>query len=145
MQVATRKIPCQATSSAPEGDRQILEYTASGAAPTSPPQRVLRSKRQGAYASSRDALRADSDYRADRLSHRRDGTAGTLELIYRCYRFRAAPLSVTTTGRPGRSSWRMDLAAAAAGIRSTRKSLLWAGWSSQWTWAGATPRQLEAD
>jgi hypothetical protein len=34
----------------------------------------------------------------------------------------------------------MDLAAAAAGARATRISLLWAGWSSWRTWAGATPR-----
>ena len=33
----------------------------------------------------------------------------------------------------------MDLAAA-AGARATRMSLLWAGWSSWWTRAGATPR-----
>ena len=31
--------------------------------------------------------------------HRREGTAGNPELIYRCYRLLAAPLSVTTTGR----------------------------------------------
>ena len=31
--------------------------------------------------------------------HRRDGTAGTPELIYRCYHRWAPPLSVTTTGR----------------------------------------------
>ena len=38
----------------------------------------------------------------------------------------------------------MDLtAAAAAGIRATRMSLLWAGWSCWRTWAGVTPRQAE--
>ena len=36
------KIPCLATSSAPKGNRLILEYTARGAAPTSPPEGVLR-------------------------------------------------------------------------------------------------------
>ncbi len=53
----------------------------------------------GAYASSRYALRADSDLRAYRPCHRRDGTSGAPELIYRCYHRRALPLSVTTTGR----------------------------------------------
>ncbi len=53
-------------------------------------------------ASSRDALRADSDLRAYSLRpcHRRDGTAGTPELIYRCFHSRTSTLSVTTTGRP---------------------------------------------
>ncbi len=37
----------------------------------------------------------------------------------------------------------MDLAAAAAEIRATRKSLLRAGWSSWRTWAGASPRQAD--
>ncbi len=35
----------------------------------------------------------------------------------------------------------MDLAAVAADIRATRRSLLWAGWSCWRTWAGATPLQ----
>jgi hypothetical protein len=52
-----------------------------------------------AYASSRDALRAESDHRAYRPCHRKDGTAGIPELMYRCYHIRAAPLSVTTTAR----------------------------------------------
>ena len=39
----------------------------------------------GALASSWDALLADSDLRAYRPCHRRDCTAGTLELLYRCY------------------------------------------------------------
>jgi hypothetical protein len=52
----------------------------------------------GALGSSRDALLADSDLRAYRPCHR-DGTAGTLELIRRCYHRRAASLSVRTTGR----------------------------------------------
>ena len=33
------------------------------------------------------------------LRHLRDGTAGTPELVYRCFHLRASPLSVTTTGR----------------------------------------------
>ena len=53
----------------------------------------------GALASSRDALRTDSDIRAYRPCHRRDGTAGTPELIHRRYHRRAASLSVMTTGR----------------------------------------------
>ena len=53
----------------------------------------------GALASSRDALRADSDLRAYRPCHRRDGTAGTPELIRRRHHRRAASLSVRTTGR----------------------------------------------
>ena len=53
----------------------------------------------GALASSRDALRADSDLRAYRPCHWRDGTAGTPELIYRCHHRRAASLSVITKGR----------------------------------------------
>ena len=53
----------------------------------------------GALASSRDALQTVSDLRAYRPCHRRDGTAGTPELIYRCYHRRAASLSVMTTGR----------------------------------------------
>ena len=53
----------------------------------------------GALANSRDALRADSDLRAYRPCHRRDGTAGTPELIYLCYYRRAASLSVMTMGR----------------------------------------------
>ena len=50
-------------------------------------------------ASSRDALWADSDLPAYRSCHRRDGTAGTPELIRRRYHRRAASLSVMTTGR----------------------------------------------
>ena len=48
---------------------------------------------------SQNELLADSDHLAYRPCHRRDDTAGTPELIYRCYRLLAAPLSVTTTGR----------------------------------------------
>ncbi len=96
-QVKTMKIPCRETSLAhwQRGDRPILQYATSGAAPTSPPKGVLTS---GGYANSRDALLANSDLLAYKPCHRRDGTAGTPELIYRCYHRRASPLSVTTTG-----------------------------------------------
>ena len=52
----------------------------------------------GALASSRDALlvRADSDLRAYRPCHRRDGTVGTPELIYGCCHRRASSLAVMT-------------------------------------------------
>ena len=53
----------------------------------------------GALASSRDALRADSDLRVYSPCHRRDGTAGTPELIRRRHHRRAVSLSVSTTGR----------------------------------------------
>ena len=46
-----------------------------------------------------DALRADSDLRAYRPCNRRDGTASTPGLIYRCYHRRAESLSVITTVR----------------------------------------------
>ena len=45
VQVATMKIPCRATSLALKGNRQIIEYTTSGAAQTSPPKGVLRHMR----------------------------------------------------------------------------------------------------
>ncbi len=64
------------------------------------PSALLRRMRHWSIC-SRDALRTDSDHRAYRPCHRREGTADTTELIYRCYRLRAAPLSVTTTGREG--------------------------------------------
>ncbi len=52
----------------------------------------------GALASSRDALRADSDLRA--YGHAIGGTAQqALRSFYRSYRSRASALSVTTTGR----------------------------------------------
>ncbi len=50
--------------------------------------------------SSRDALLADSDLRAHRPCHRRDGTAGTPELVHRRHHRRAASLSVRTTQQP---------------------------------------------
>ena len=52
----------------------------------------------GALASSRDALRADSDLQTYRPCRRSDGTAGTPDLIRRSYHRRAALLSVMTTG-----------------------------------------------
>ncbi len=51
------------------------------------------------FASSQDAQQADPDHRTYRSCHRRDCTARTPELIYRCYHLQAAPLSVMTTGR----------------------------------------------
>ncbi len=87
--------------------------------------------------SCRDALLTDSDLRADGPCHQRDCTSGTLEPIYHRYSCRASTLTVTTTGRQEQLE---DLAAAAAGARATRMSLLWAGRSSWRTWAGATQR-----
>ena len=49
-----------------------------------------------AYASSRDTLLADWDLRAYGSCHWRDGTAGTPEPTYRCYRSRASTPSVNT-------------------------------------------------
>ncbi len=97
----------------------------------------------GAYENSWDALRADSNLRAYGTCRRRDGTEGTPEPNYRCYRRRASTLSVTTR-RAGRSSRRMDLAAA-AGARATRMILLWASWRSWWMRSGATPRYWTND
>ena len=51
----------------------------------------------GASASGREALRADSDLRAYRPCHRKDGSAGTPELIHRRYYRRAALLSGMAT------------------------------------------------
>ena len=48
---------------------------------------------------SQNELLADSDHLAYRPCHRRDDTAGTPELIYRCYHRRAASLLVMITGR----------------------------------------------
>ncbi len=62
--------------------------------------RVAPYATSGAHGCSLDALQADSDLRANGPCHRRDGTAGTPEPIYFCYRRRALPLSVTTAGRP---------------------------------------------
>ncbi len=63
--------------------------------------------------------------------------AGTLELIYRCFHHRASTLSVTTMSRVEQPE-DGPVAAAAAGARRTRMSLLWVGRSSWRTWAGAT-------
>ena len=78
----------------------------------------------GQLARSRDALRADSDQRAYRPCHRRDGTAGTPELFYRCYRLRAAPLLVATTGRMEQPEDGPRRRPAGPGIHETRKSIL---------------------
>jgi hypothetical protein len=48
----------------------------------------------GAYASGQYALQANSDHRTYRPCLRRDYTSGTSEIIYSCYRFWAASLSV---------------------------------------------------
>ncbi len=80
--------------------------------------------------SSRGALLADSDARAYRPFHRRDGSAGTQELIY--LDFVSWPCHSQRGLRAEWSSRRIDLAAAAA--KSARKNLLWAGWSSWRTW-----------
>ncbi len=74
----------------------------------------------GALASSRDALRADSDLRAYGPCHRRDGTAGTAELLPQITR-QASALSVMTTG-PAATCRSMDLAAAAASIVASKIS-----------------------
>ena len=62
---------------------------------------AVRRDSSGASTSSRDALqRADSDLRACGPCHRRrDGAAGTPELIRRRHHRRAASLSVMTKGR----------------------------------------------
>ena len=100
VQVTTMKIPYRATSSAPKGDRPILEYTTTWRSPDWPARRSNTPyATSGALASSRDALRADSDLRAYRPCHRRDCTAGSPELIRRRHHRRAASLSVRTTGR----------------------------------------------
>ncbi len=83
-----------------------------------------------------DALRAKSDLLAYGPCHLRDGTAGTatLDIIgYRCYHRRALPLSVKTMGRLEQPE-----NAATAVARATCMSLLWAGGSSWWAWAGST-------
>ena len=95
VQVATMKIPCRATSSAPKADRLILQYKTKWSSPNQPARRgVTPYATSGALASSRDALRADTDLRAYRPCHRRDGTAGTLEFIRRSYHRRATSVSL---------------------------------------------------
>ncbi len=77
-----------------------------------------------ALASSRDALRADSDLRAYWPCHRRDGTAGTQELLPQLPQ--PGLSTISDYYGPAVTCRSMDLAAA-AGARATRKSRLWAG------------------
>ena len=78
----------------------------------------------GALASSRDALRADSDLRAYGPCHRRDCTADTPELLTQL----SQPGLGTISDDYGPAAFRRskDLAAA-AGARATRMSRLRAG------------------
>ncbi len=78
----------------------------------------------GALASSRDALRADSDLRAYGPCHRRDGAAGTPELLPQLPQPSLGTIS--DDYGPAAICRSMDLAAA-AGARATRKSRLRAG------------------
>ncbi len=78
----------------------------------------------GALASSRDALRADSDLRAYGPCHRSDGTAGTPELLPQLSQPGLGTISDTYGPAAIRRS--KDLAAA-AGARATRMSPLRAG------------------
>ena len=85
---------------------------------------VATNATSGALASSRDALRADSDLRAYGPCHRRDGTADTLELLPQL----SQPGLGTISDDYGAAAFRRskDLAAA-AGARATRMSRLRAG------------------
>jgi hypothetical protein len=76
------------------------------------------------FASSRDALRADSDLRAYWPCHRRDGTAGTPELLPQLPQPGLGTIS--DDYGPAATCRSMDLAAA-AGARANRMSRLWAG------------------
>ena len=80
---------------------------------------VATNATSGALASSRDALRADSDLRAYGPCHRRDGTADTPELLPQL----SQPDLGTISDDYGPAAIRrsMDLAAA-AGASATRKS-----------------------
>ncbi len=79
-----------------------------------------------ALASSWDALRADSDLRAYGPCHRRDGTAGTQELLLQLTQPGLGTIS--DDYGPAATCRSMDLAAAAAAEASaTRMSRLWAG------------------
>ena len=87
----------RATLSAPKGDRPIREVRPSGAAPTSPPEGVLRHMRHQGRA-------VGTHYGPTRIygptGHAIGGTAQqTLRSFHRSYRSRASALSVTTTGR----------------------------------------------
>ncbi len=106
--------------------RSVLARNCPGPADSvSPPDfPVATYATSGALASSRDALRADSDLRAYGPCHRRDGTAGTPELLPQL----AQPGLGTNSDDygPAATCRSMDLAAA-AGARATRTSRLWAG------------------
>ncbi len=84
---------------------------------------LLRHATSGALASSRGALRAYLDLRAYGPCHRRDGTAGTPELLPQL----PQPGLGTISDYYGAAATcrSMDLAAA-AGARATRMSRLWA-------------------
>jgi hypothetical protein len=112
----------------------------SGAAPTSPPEGVLRHMRH------QELWRAvGTHYGPTRIygptGHAIGGTAQqTLRSFYRSYRSRASALSVTTTGRQRSVGARSakDLAAA-AGARATRMSRLRAGDAAGGRGLGASP------
>ncbi len=78
----------------------------------------------GALASSRDALRADSDLRAYWSCHQRDGTADTPELLPQLQQPGLGTIS--DDYGPAATCRSMDLAAT-AGARATRMSRLRAG------------------
>ena len=86
MQVTTMKIPYQATSSAPKGDRPILDQVEQ--------PRLARPKgcyvTSGALTSSQDALRADSD-----LWPAGHAIGGTAQLALRSSSAAAIPGRVT--------------------------------------------------
>jgi hypothetical protein len=96
-----------------------------GAAPTSPPEGVLRHMRH------QERVRAvGTHYGPTRIygptGDAIEGTAaGTPELLQQIT-CQASALPVTTTGRPAATCRSMDLAAA-VGARATRMSRLWAG------------------
>ena len=85
---------------------------------------VATTATSGALASSRDALRADSDLRAYGPCHRRDGTSDTPELLPQLSQPGLGTIS--DDYGPAAIRRRMDLAAA-AGASATRKSRLRAG------------------
>ena len=95
------------------------------AAPTSPPEGVLRHMRhQELWRAVGRHNEADSDLRAYGPCHRRDGTAGTPELLPQITRPGLGTIS--DDYGPAATCRSMDLAAA-AGARATRMSPLWAG------------------
>jgi hypothetical protein len=80
----------------------------------------------GALASSRDTLWADSDLRAYWPCHRRDGTAGTPELLRLPQKTQPGLGTTRDDYGPAATCRSMDLAAA-AGARATRMGRLRAG------------------